>query len=108
LSHHQFVPSLIGLYYVDIQKVDFNLLQTRADNALYFSQRQIENAKKARELYMKIGTLSMADFKNIIKMNGIQNCPITIENINIAEKIWKRCKCFKRKGNTKEVNTSQT
>ena len=35
-----------------------------------------------------MGTPSVEDFKAILKMNLIKNCPITTEDINLAEKIF--------------------
>jgi len=33
------------------------------------------------------GCPSVADLKTILKMNGIANCPITLDDVDIAEKI---------------------
>jgi len=33
------------------------------------------------------GCPSVADLKKILKMNGIANCPITLDDVDIAEKI---------------------
>ena len=61
--------------------------QTVADNARFYSQRQISRAKTARDLLHATGCPSVADLKTILKMNGIANCPITLDDVNIAEKI---------------------
>ena len=64
------------------------LLQTVKENKQFYTNRQIARANLARKLYHNIGTPSIADFKAIIRMNAISNCPITIEDINIAEHIY--------------------
>ena len=50
--------------------------------------RQFEKAKEARKLYHIIGTPTIENFKALIKMNAIANCPVTVEDIKIAEKIF--------------------
>ena len=70
----------------NVKKVTF--AQTLENNLLHYTDRQIQRAKTARELYHSIGTPSVRDFKNIIRMNGIKNNPVTIEDINISEKIY--------------------
>ena len=49
--------------------------------------RQIKKADEARILYHIIGTPTVENFKGLIKMNIIANNPITIEDVDRAEKI---------------------
>jgi hypothetical protein len=35
-----------------------------------------------------VGTPTIESFKALIKMNAIKNCPVTTEDVNIAEKIF--------------------
>ena len=76
-----------GLYYCNVdyaikdnqvvkpsgKKVTFkqNMVQTLDENKKFYTNRQIERAKVARELYQALGTPSVRDFKNIIRMNMI-------------------------------------
>ena len=64
------------------------MVQTVEENKHFYTNRQVTRARIARKLYHNIGTPSINDFKAIIKMNAISNCPITIEDITIAEKIY--------------------
>ena len=64
------------------------MLQTVKENRFPYSSRQYERAKLAREVYHSIGNPSIKDFKNIIRMNGLRNCPVTQEDIELAEKIF--------------------
>ena len=53
--------------------------------------QQFEKAKRARDLYHALGTPSINDFKAIITLNAIWNNPVTVEDINLAEKILFIC-----------------
>ena len=65
-----------------------SLLQTVEENKQFYTNRQVARAKIARKLYHNIGTPSIPDYKAIIRMNAISNCPVTIDDINIAEQIY--------------------
>ena len=84
----EFKPSIKGLYYHDPKAEEFALIETVAENKSYYTNRQFERAKVARELYQTIGHPSIKDFKAIIKGNMIKNCPVTIEDINVCEKVF--------------------
>jgi hypothetical protein len=49
---------------------------------------QIINLQKVQELYHALGTLSIKNFKAILRMNIIANNPVTIDNIEIAKQIF--------------------
>ena len=53
-----------------------------------YSEYQYERAKLARKLYHNIGAPTVTNFKYLIKANMIKNCPVTVEDIKIAEKIF--------------------
>jgi hypothetical protein len=63
-------------------------LNTVEENKIFFTQQQIERARRARELYHALGTPSPADFKAISRMNLITNNPITQEDIAMAEQVF--------------------
>jgi Reverse transcriptase (RNA-dependent DNA polymerase) len=93
----KFTKSFNGLYYF---KPTYNTnsgnetslvnhsIESVKENKLFFTDRQVQRAKLARNIYHAIGTPSLKDFKLIITSNMIKNIPITIEDINIAEKIF--------------------
>ena len=64
------------------------LLNTVEENKKFYTQRQFDRAKRARDLYNALGTPSVNDFKAIIRMNAIANNPVTTDDINMAEKIF--------------------
>ena len=58
------------------------------ENEEGYSQRQIQDAKKARDLYAKVGYPSARDFKTIISKNLILNCLVTKSDVVRADKIY--------------------
>jgi hypothetical protein len=81
-----------GLYTFKVSdnylKKESHLINTVRENRAGYTQRQFEQAKRARELYHIVGTPTIETFKTLIKMNAIRNCPVTTEDVNIAEKIF--------------------
>jgi len=67
---------------------DASFLNSVKENRNFYSERQFEKAKQARDLYHAIGTPSINDFKAVIRMNAIGNNPITTKDIDLAEKIF--------------------
>jgi hypothetical protein len=65
-----------------------NLISTVAENRKGYTLRQFERAKEARKLYHIVGTPTMNNFKSLLWMNVIQYCPVTVEDVNISEKIF--------------------
>jgi len=53
-----------------------------------FTDRQIKRAERARELYHCVGAPTWRNFKYMLRQNLLKNCPVTVEDINIAEKIF--------------------
>ena len=64
------------------------MVNTVAENMKLYTKRQVARAEEARKLYQVIGYPSLRDFKHVIQTNQIKNCPVTIEDINICEKIF--------------------
>jgi hypothetical protein len=42
----------------------------------------------ARTLYSNLGNPSMKDFKWVMQRNHIKDCPVTIDNVVTANKVW--------------------
>ena len=64
------------------------MISTVDENKFFYSQRQYERAKEARKLYHIIGRPSLENFKHILMQKIIKNCPVTPEDVDIAEKIF--------------------
>jgi hypothetical protein len=64
------------------------MITTVRENKKNYTQRQFDSTKRARRLYHIIGRPTVANFKHILCQNIIRNCPVTAEDVNIAEKIF--------------------
>jgi len=65
-----------------------HIMDTVEENKSGFSQRQFERAKIARKLYHVVGSPTVEAFKAILKGNVIRNCPVTSEDVYLAQKIF--------------------
>ena len=64
------------------------MVNTVTENRSNYTTQQFERAKEARKLYHNIGAPTVENFKYVLKGNMIRNCPVTIEDVKIAEDIW--------------------
>jgi hypothetical protein len=51
-------------------------------------KRQIKDMETTRSLYSKLNYPSWKDFKWINRSNQIKDCPVTVEHVDTALKIW--------------------
>jgi hypothetical protein len=89
----KFTKTELGLYIFKpkinkMSNANAQFFNTINKNKNFFTQQKVEKARRARELYYALGTLSPADFKSIIQMNLITNNPITQGDIAIAEPVF--------------------
>ena len=84
----QFKMHQDGLHYHDTADRQVTLIQTVQQNESGYSQRQLATARMTRDLYSKVGHPLMQDFKAMIKNNLILNCPVTLDDIERASKIY--------------------
>ena len=64
------------------------VIQLVSENIEGFTKREVEAAKRGKKFYHSLGCPSIATIKNLIHMNVIRNCPVTMEDIVIAKKIY--------------------
>jgi hypothetical protein len=77
------------LHYFDFTKPEVSFLQMVKENEEGYSQRQLEQARLAKDLYTKVlGHPSQHDFKAMVAGGMILNCPITVADVIRAEKIY--------------------
>jgi hypothetical protein len=76
------------LHYFDPRDSEFIFVNTVSENKAGFTKRQIKEAEVAPSLYSKLNYPSWKDFKWIIRSNQIKDCPVTVDHINTALKIW--------------------
>jgi len=65
-----------------------HLIESIEENRKGYTHRQFERAKVARSLYHNVGTPTVQNFKALLRMNVIKNCPVTTEDVDIAERIF--------------------
>ena len=53
-----------------------------------YTKREIERADKARKFYHMVGAPNLDNLKMVIRQNLFKNCPITTQDVNLAEKIF--------------------
>ena len=63
-------------------------INTVKENEKYYTPRQKERVKRARELLHMLGCGTVNDLKAIIKTNMIKNNPVTVDDVAIAEEIF--------------------
>jgi hypothetical protein len=97
LSIYSVYQSFNGLFYY---KPNFNTssgnqtslvnhsVESVKENKLLYTDQQIQRAKLACNIYHARGTPSLKDFKSNITSNMVKKLPITIDDINIAEKVF--------------------
>ena len=83
-----FVMHKYGLHYHFTRNRKITLVQKVQENEEGYSQRHIQDAKKDRDLYAKVGYPSTRDFHQIISQNLILNCPVTVGDVARADKIY--------------------
>jgi hypothetical protein len=92
-------------YYYQRKTDHLAFASTFFENKEGFTKRQIKGAETARALYTTLSYQSMKDFKWVIRSNQIKDCPMTVQDIDVAIKIWgKNIATFK--GKTNELHLS--
>ena len=66
------------------------IVMTKEGNRDGYTDRQYNDAKKAWRLYLNTGGGGIDNFKHYVRQNIIKNCPVTIADINRAERIFVR------------------
>jgi hypothetical protein len=77
-----------GLHYYDPCNEEFTFINTVSGNKEGFTKRQIKGAEVAQTLYATIIYPSWKDFKWVIQSNRIKDCPVTVQDVEAAFKIW--------------------
>ena len=85
-----FVMHQDGLHYHNTKNCEVTLIHTVQDNEEGYSKTQIKDAQEACDLYAEVGYPSPKDFQNLISENIILNCPVTVEDVIRADKIYGR------------------
>ena len=70
------------------EKGSSHLVTTLSENWKGYTSQQYDRAKTAWKLYHIIGTPTVGNFNALLCMNAIQNCPVMVEDVKIAERIF--------------------
>ena len=88
----RFKKSIEGLYYHEFSEEyiksisnECQFVRTVKDNEEGYSKLQQDRAKEAQKLYHIIGAPTIENFKYLIKSNQVMNCPVTMDDIDIAQ-----------------------
>jgi hypothetical protein len=96
-----------GLHFYDPRDDEINFVHTVSGNKDGFTKRQIKAAELARALYFTLSYPSWNDFKWIIRSNQIKDCPVTVQDVENAFKIWmKGCCGLERKDPQEQTPSS--
>ena len=82
------MPILFQYVMKKVEAAESHLVDTVKENCKGYTQAQYDRAVRARSLYHELGAPTLDNYKGFIKMGGVQNCPIRIEDINIAQNIF--------------------
>ena len=52
------------------------------------TERQYKRAVRARRLYGQLGRPTIENFKHVLKANMIKNCPVTNDDVKLAEMLF--------------------
>jgi hypothetical protein len=78
-----------GLHYYDPRKEQqLTFVNTVSENKAGFTNRQIKCVEIAQNMYKTFFYPSIKDFKGVIMSNQIKDCPVTIQDIDVATNIW--------------------
>ena len=83
----------IGLYFFDTDNYNTPLTQylffnTVTDLERQYSKQQVENTRLAKEIQIKIGRPFDNRYMKIVEGKHLLNCPITVEDVKQAIKIY--------------------
>jgi hypothetical protein len=77
-----------GLHYHDPRGEHLSFVVTVDGKKSLFTKRQVDGAERARVLYASFSHPSIMDFKWILRLNQIKDCPVTVQDAEVALKIW--------------------
>ena len=71
------------------EKGSSNLVATLSENQRGYTDQQYDRAKTAQKLYHIIGIPTVENFRALLHMNTIQNCPVMVKDVKIAKCIFR-------------------
>ena len=76
--------------YIDLSKdkLAFSMIQTVRNNYAGFTRREVLEAKEAREVQAMIGHPTDAEFKDMVRVKTLENCPTSPQACTHANHIY--------------------
>jgi hypothetical protein len=85
----EFCMHKCGLHFYDLRNENhLAFINTVSENKEGFTKRQIKGAELAQTLHKTLSDPSKKDFKWVIRSNHIKDCPVIVQYIDVALKIW--------------------
>ena len=91
----KFIQSVSGLHYLDMSSHDEDkigdttlVVNTVKENKMNYTNNDYLRALRACELQITVGRPSTTTFLDLLKRNGIANCPVTPADVEAAEYIF--------------------
>ena len=94
-----FIMHNIGLHYYDLCNKHFVFINTVSGKKEGYTQIQVKSAEVAKTIYANLCYPSWKYFKWVIRSNQIKDCPMPVEDVYVALKIWGK-NIVALKGNT--------
>ena len=69
-------------------KIGVQFLQSVKKRIARCTKREVSRADRARKIYYIVGAPTVENMKMVIRQNLFKNCPVTIQDVNLAEKIF--------------------
>ena len=89
IKRYIFERSGTNLYYhKPVKSKEVQFVETLQENRNFYTHRQFERAKKARDFYHTMNCPSIPDLLALLRMNLVKNCPITVEDLKIMKNIF--------------------
>ena len=85
-------------------------IETVCENYEGFTKKQVQRANEARGIMLMTGVPTERAFESMVRLNQLQDCPITIDDVKNAHLIWgddlanKRGKTVRRKPDRVEAD----
>ena len=64
------------------------MITTLEENKTFYTDRQFERAKRARDMFHALGAPSVQNVKAAISMGLIKNCPVTVKDVDLVARIF--------------------
>ena len=65
-----------------------HVVKTVRNNYKGFTKKQVQCANEARRIMLMMGVPMARAFKSMVRLNQLQDCPITIDDVKNAHLIW--------------------